>query len=88
MYIEKKSFDDDIVSLRESMKRANWQGMTTLGFDNSAGTKLYDYQVEFCYLIDSIERDSPFIAGKMLPKARELISNLRKECAETKSDEA
>ena len=81
---EKRSFEEEVDALKESMSRAVWQAMTTLGFDNSKGTSLYDYQVEFCYLIDSVERDSKFIATKQLPKIRELISNLRKECNEAK----
>lgn len=81
---EKRSFEEEVAALKESMNRANWQAMTTLGFDNSRGTRLYEYQVEYCYMIDSIERDSRFVAGKLIPKVRELISNLRKECNEAK----
>jgi len=81
---EKRSFEEEVANLKESMSRAVWQAMTTLGFDNSKGTALYDYQVDFCYLIDSVERDSRFIALKQLPKMRELIGNLRKECSEAK----
>jgi len=84
---EKRSFEDDVSALKESMNRANWQAMTTLGFDNTKGSRLYEYQVEYCYLIDSIERDSRFVAGKLIPKVRELINSLRKECAETKSED-
>lgn len=84
---EKRSFEDDVAALRESMNRANWQAMTTLGFDNTKGSRLYEYQVDYCYLIDSIERDSRFVAGKLIPKVRELIANLRKECSESKSED-
>jgi len=81
---EKRSFEEEVSALKESMKRAVWQAMTTLGFDNTAGSRLHWYQTEYCYLIDAIERDSRFIAGKLIPKARELISNLRRECQEAK----
>lgn len=81
---DQRSIEEDAAALRESMKRAVWQGMTTFGFDNSVGTRLHHYQVEFCYLIDAIERDNRFVAGKLIPKARELISQLRRECAEAK----
>ncbi len=84
MSFEKRTFEEEVTALKESMKRAVWQGMTTFGFDNSAGTRLHFYQVEYCYLIDSIERDSRFVASKQIPKVRELISNLRRECAEAK----
>ncbi len=81
---DKRTFEEDVAALKESMRRAVWQAMTTFGFDNSKGTRLHHYQVEYCYLIDSIERDSRFVAGKCIPKVRELISNLRKECQEAK----
>jgi lipid II:glycine glycyltransferase (peptidoglycan interpeptide bridge formation enzyme) len=83
---EYSSFEDEVSTLKENMKRVVWQAMTSMGFDNSKGTKLYDYQVEYCYLIDSIERDSRFIALKKIPKTKELISNLRKECVKAKED--
>ena len=84
MYQEPKPLHEEIAALKESMAHAVWQAKTTIGFDNSRGTTLYDYQVDFCYLINSIERDSKFIAYKQIPKVRELISNLRKECSEAK----
>jgi hypothetical protein len=49
------------------------------GWDNSKGTTLYQYQVDFCYLIDSIQRDPSYIAPKRIQEANELIANLEKE---------
>lgn len=43
---------------------------------------LYDYQVEFCYLIDDIQRGPKYIVAKKIQMANELIAeieNLTKE---------
>ena len=76
---ERRTLSEEVASLKQAFDRTNWKAMTTLGFDNSKGTTLYDYQVEFCYLMDSIERDSTFIARKQIPKVRLLIDELRDE---------
>jgi hypothetical protein len=47
--------------------------------DNSKGTVLYDYQVEFCYLIDSIQRDPSYIVPKKIQEANDLIARLEQE---------
>lgn len=39
-------------------------------------TKLYDYQVEFCYLIDNIMRGPRYIATKNIQYANELIAEI------------
>jgi hypothetical protein len=80
------SFEDEVKYLKNAFDRAVWNVMTKTGFDNSKGTFLYDCQVEYCYLIDSIERDSFFIAKKQLPKIRELIKSLREFTAESGKD--
>jgi hypothetical protein len=47
--------------------------------DNSKGSVLYDYQVEFSYLIDSIQRDPSYSAPKMIQDANTLIEQLENE---------
>ena len=42
-------------------------------------TKLYDYQVKFCYLIDDIQRGPSYIAPKKIQEANELIADLDNE---------
>jgi hypothetical protein len=42
-------------------------------------TPMYDYQVEFCYLIDSIERGPRYIATKSIQRANDLIAALEAE---------
>jgi enhancing lycopene biosynthesis protein 2 len=54
-----------------------------LGFKNIKGTKLYDYQVEFMYLIDSIQRDPSYMAPKAIARANSLIDEVCNEVSET-----
>lgn len=42
-------------------------------------TPMYDYQVEFCYLIDNIQRCPRYIATKNIQQANELIARLEAE---------
>lgn len=42
-------------------------------------TSLYDYQVQFCYLIDDIQRGPTYIAPKKIQEANELIAKLDSE---------
>lgn len=42
-------------------------------------TTLYDYQVEFCYLVDNITRGPRYIIPKTIQKANELIAALEEE---------
>ena len=39
-------------------------------------TPLYDYQVEFTYLIDNIQRGPAYIIPKLIQEANELIEDL------------
>lgn len=43
------------------------------------GTTLYRYQVEFCYLIDEIQRGPQYIVPKIISDANELIAQLENE---------
>ncbi len=42
-------------------------------------TAMYDYQVEFCYLMDNITRGPRYISTKSIQLANELIANLDAE---------
>lgn len=42
-------------------------------------TRLYDYQVEFCYLIDEIQRGPSYIVPKVIQDANQLILDLERE---------
>jgi len=46
---------------------------------NWATTPLYDYQVEFCHLINNIQRCPRYIATKSIQRANELIAELEAE---------
>jgi len=72
-----RSVSEDVATLKQSFDRLVWKAMTTFGFDNSRGTMIYNYQVEYTYLINSIERDSSFVAKKQVHKVRELVDEFR-----------
>lgn len=44
-------------------------------------TPMYDYQVDFCYLIDNIQRSPGYIIPKYIQQANELISKLEAEAS-------
>lgn len=50
------------------------------------GTELYKAQVEFCYLIDEIQRGPSYILPKAISDANEFIASLERK--EEVSDEA
>lgn len=49
------------------------------GYKNSKGTTLYQYQVDFCYLIDDIQRLPAFSVPKVIQDANDLIARLEQE---------
>lgn len=51
------------------------------------GNTLYNYQVEFCYMIDEIQRGPRYIIPKIISNANELISELENETTVTEQDE-
>jgi hypothetical protein len=58
-------------------------GKTARRFKNKDGewetTPLYDYQVEFCYIIDDIQRAPKYISTKAIQKAYYLLEEIEKE---------
>lgn len=50
-----------------------------LGAKNGKGTKLYEYQVEFSYLVDGISRGPTYIVPKLIAEANELVEKLASE---------
>ncbi len=40
------------------------------------GSKLYEYQIEFCYLIDNIERGPRYMRPKVIQAANDLINGM------------
>lgn len=49
------------------------------GYKNGKGTTLYQYQVDFCYLIDEIQRGPTFSVPKVIQDANDLIARLEQE---------
>lgn len=50
------------------------------------GNLLYNYQVEFCYMIDEIQRGPQYIIPKVISDANNLISQLEKEGQNNKGE--
>jgi len=74
--------------LNRAFSRATYKASATLGkaarrSKNKAGewetTPLYDYQVEFCYLIDEIQRAPKYISTKAIQKAYELLEEIERD---------
>jgi len=42
-------------------------------------TALYEYQVDFCYLVDEIQRGPTYIIPKVIQDANDLIARLERE---------
>lgn len=65
--------------LNRAFANALYKAGEKIGRDNSKGTALYGYQVDFCYLIDSIQRDAAYIVPKKIQEANALIEQLESE---------
>ena len=87
--MEKEINIDEVVKyLSRAFSKAAAKAADTIGgrsqrFKNKSGqwetTPLYDYQVDFCYLIDNIQRGPRYIATKSIQKANDLIADLEAE---------
>lgn len=62
--------------LSHTFSKAQQQAIVAVGNKNSKGTALYEFQVEFAYLIDHIQRGPAYIAPKKISEANELIERL------------
>lgn len=77
---QKKINVEQVVSyLNHAFSRAQQKVLPVIGNRNVQGTKLYDYQVDFCYLIDEIQRGPVYILPKVIQDANQLIVNLERE---------
>lgn len=72
-YESKKIDRDQVVNY---LNHAFSKAVHPLGNKNVKGTKLYDYQVEFSYLIDSIQRSPEYIISKIITDCNRLIDSI------------
>ncbi len=49
---------------------------SAVGKDNTKGSRLYPFQVDFCYLIDEIMRGPTYIIPKRIQATNALITRL------------
>ncbi len=65
--------------LNHAFNNAMQKAIPKVGAKNGVGSKLHEYQVDFCYLVDQIERGPRYIAPKKISEANELIARLAEE---------
>ena len=77
---EKKINVEQVVTyLSHAFARAQQKAVYALGGNrNHKGSKLYDFQVGFCYLIDEIQRGPVYILPKVIQDANQLILELER----------
>lgn len=71
---------DQIKKLNDSFHHVT----RSLGKNNSKGTLLYDYQVDFAYLLDSIEHGPVFQIPFLINKAEQHIRNISTQINQSK----
>lgn len=85
---EKKINVEQVVTyLSHAFARAQQKAVYAIGNRNYKGSKLYDFQVNFCYLIDEIQRGPVYILPKVIQDANQLILELEKVSVVPISDE-
>jgi hypothetical protein len=85
---EKKINTEQVISyLSHAFMKASQKVQHLIGNRNHKGTKLYRYQVEFCYLMDEIQRGPAYILPKIIQDANQLIISLERETSPTFEDE-
>jgi hypothetical protein len=69
-YEPKKIDRDQVVNY---LNHAFAKAIQPLGNKNTKGTDLYNHQVDFSYLIDSIQRSPTYIVSKVITDCNRLI---------------
>lgn len=62
--------------LHRSFEVAQDKAKSTIGRDNTRGTRLHQFQVDFCYLVDEIMRGPTYIIPKRIQATNALITRL------------
>ena len=77
----KKKIDIEQVSkyLQRAFANAQQRAVQKIGHDNSVGTRLYQYQTDFVYLLDEIQRGPRYIVSMKITEANKLIEQLENE---------
>ena len=76
---DRKTITEKVEQLNRSFAYTLQKAKKRLGQDNTKGTAIHKYQVDFCYLIDSIQREPSFSAPPLIQEAKELIEKLDNE---------
>ena len=70
------SDNQTIAYLNYAFKQAIDKASPVLGRDNTVGTKLYEYQVDFSYIINDIVNGPQCLEPKEIVKAHKLIQEI------------
>lgn len=85
---EKKINVDQVVTyLSHAFSRAQQKAIQAIGNRNFKGSKLYEFQVEFCYMIDEIQRGPVYILPKVIQDANQLIVALERSSVPSSTEE-
>jgi hypothetical protein len=77
---ERKINTEQVVSyLSHAFISAMKKAQPLVGNRNHKGTTLFEYQVDFCYLVDEIQRGPEYILPKIIQDANQLIVELERE---------
>lgn len=77
---DRKINTEQVVSyLSHAFMRAMQKASYRISNRNFKGTCLHRYQVEFCYLVDEIQRGPEYILPKVIQDANQLIVSLENE---------
>ena len=77
---EKKINTEQVVAyLSHAFTKASQKIQQSIGNRNHKGTNLYRYQVEFCYMVDEIQRGPSYILPKIIQDANQLIADLERD---------
>lgn len=79
---KKINVDQVVTYLSHAFSKASQKATKAIGVKNHKGTKMYDYQVEFCHLVNEIQRGPQYIVPKLITEANELIESLSNEVNE------
>ena len=81
---QKKINVEQVVNyLNHAFAKAAQKAIPNIGTKNHKGTLLYNYQTEFCHLVNEIERGPRYIVPKLITQANELIELLATEDGES-----
>jgi len=85
---EKPKVPKKIIDVNHVCSHLTWlfnNAISSMGRDWQKGTKLYQYQIDFCYYIDDIRRGPTYLVPKNIADCNELINGITESSKKDKS---